>query len=194
MKIWIIGLMVLMLAGVVSAEAIRINEIELNPAGSDSGNEWVELYSPNGINLTGYSLVNSDEEEIILEGVFSGYYVVNFNGQWLDNSDEKVSLLRNGTLVHETLTFSDSFNDGRTWNFCGLEWNFKDSTMGEDNGCSQMCLGDFNLDGNVDGVDLANLLSNWGGRSNDLSGNGFVGAEDLNLLLANWGTCSIDDN
>jgi len=35
--------------------SIRINEVELNPYGTDSGNEWLEFYSKGEVNLTGWS-------------------------------------------------------------------------------------------------------------------------------------------
>lgn len=51
--------------------------------------------------------------------------------------------------------------------------------------------GDFNLDGYVDGVDLAILLGAWGSSGSheaDLNGDGDVAGEDLAMLLASWGT------
>ncbi len=47
--------------------------------------------------------------------------------------------------------------------------------------------GDLNGDGLVNGADLANLLSQWGGAgSADLNGDGIVNGSDLATLLANW--------
>ena len=43
-------LMVLLILPMVSSY-ILINEVEANPEGTDSGNEWVELYSENEIIL-----------------------------------------------------------------------------------------------------------------------------------------------
>ncbi len=57
------------------------------------------------------------------------------------------------------------------------------------------CAADLNLDGNINGTDLALLLSAWGanglaaGRA-DVSGNGSVGAEDLAEVLNGWGSCN----
>src|SRR3989344_3390746 len=51
-------LFIMILTGEVSA--IRLNEIEANPEGTDSGNEWVELYSQDSVNLEGYFLENGD--------------------------------------------------------------------------------------------------------------------------------------
>ena len=52
------------------------------------------------------------------------------------------------------------------------------------------CQGDGNSDGVVDGVDLINLLNQWGqGAAYDLDNDGVVSSEDLTILLQGWGTC-----
>jgi len=50
-------------------------------------------------------------------------------------------------------------------------------------------LGDFNLDGFVNGADLAALLGAWGqpGTAFDLNLDGTVDGGDLAVLLGNWG-------
>ena len=35
------------------ASGLRINEVELNPSGTDAGHEWVELYSEDSVDLQG---------------------------------------------------------------------------------------------------------------------------------------------
>jgi len=53
------------------------------------------------------------------------------------------------------------------------------------------CLGDFNLDGQIDGGDLGTLLGYWGSSAPgaDLDGNGLVDGGDLGSLLGLWGPC-----
>jgi hypothetical protein len=53
------------------------------------------------------------------------------------------------------------------------------------------CLGDLNLDGVVDAVDLSRLLITWGTASpaEDLNRDGIVNAADLSQLLIAWGAC-----
>lgn len=52
------------------------------------------------------------------------------------------------------------------------------------------CLGDFDLDGVIGGLDLSVLLAQWGGPGEaDLDGDGIVGGIDLSLLLGGWGEC-----
>ena len=119
--------------------AIRINEIESNPAGADSGNEWVELYNSGNFDLGGYRLVNNDGDEIELSGSISGsdYYVYTFDKQWLDNSDEKVFLYdENNKLVDETDLVDDGDNNGKTWQFCDGDWRFAEGTKEKKNDCS----------------------------------------------------------
>ncbi|HIG94947.1 MAG TPA: lamin tail domain-containing protein [Nanoarchaeota archaeon] len=115
--------------------AIQITEVELNPLGDDKGNEWVELYSEEEVNLTGYKIVNNDGEEINLNGNLEGYYVYIFEKQWLDNSDEKIFLYYNNELIDETEIFKDDKNNDLTWQFCNNQWLFANSTKNE--GCKK---------------------------------------------------------
>lgn len=131
---WCLALIAIALMCCVSA--IRLNEIELNPSGSDAGHEWLELYSDSEVNLAGYSLQNYDNDTINLSGIFSGYFIFNFSSQWLDNADEKVWLLFNGSVVSETPLLSDSFDDIRTWQYCSGSWNFTNATAGIINICT----------------------------------------------------------
>ena len=52
--------MIIFLFAINICSAIKISEIELNPAGTDKGNEWIELFSDEKINLGEYKLVNND--------------------------------------------------------------------------------------------------------------------------------------
>ena len=119
-----------------NVSALRIIEFESNPAGTDSGNEWIELYNDGEVNLEGYRLVNNDGDEIILNDGFSGYFVYIFEKQWLDNTDEKVFLYKNEELIDKTDIFDDSKNNDMTWQLCD-SWEFKISTKGEGNSCGE---------------------------------------------------------
>lgn len=94
---------------------IWINEFEQNPSGSDSDNEWVELYNSgtSDVDVTDWVVSSSDGSNttVVLSGTISagGYMVVTNSGQWLDNSNEKVTLTDNaGTLIDETPVLDDS--------------------------------------------------------------------------------------
>ena len=60
-------------------------------------------------------------------------------------------------------------------------------SCGED----EICIGDLNGDGLVNGVDLSLILGNWGLNSAaaDINEDGTVDGIDLSLLLGNWGLC-----
>jgi len=134
-KIILIILIVFLI--IQSVVAIRINEFELNPEGDDSGNEWVELYHWDEIDLTGYKLVNNDGGEIELSGIFDEFYVYVFEKQWLDNKDEKIFLYKGEELIDETSLDYDSQNDARTLQYCSGEWVFEEGTKGEENNCGE---------------------------------------------------------
>lgn len=124
---------VVLISGV---SALKITEFESNPEGTDAGNEWIELYNDGEISLEGYKLVNNDGGEIFLNESFSGYFVYTFKKQWLDNSDEKVFLYENETLIDETDIFEDNKNNGLTWRLCQT-WEFLNSTKGQENDCGK---------------------------------------------------------
>ena len=117
------------------SSAIFINEVELNPAGSDSGYEYVELYSDTQFDLSGYYLENNDNKTYNLNGSFSGIFVVQFTSQWLDNSDEKVALKKANQTTDETSVLEDSKNDALSWSKCSSKFEFIDSTKGSSNLC-----------------------------------------------------------
>ena len=126
--------LVMLILFLPTLSAIKINEVETNPVGDDSGNEWVELYNRGEIILDGCKLVNNDGQEVELSGSFEKYYVYVFPKQWLDNSEEKVFLYCNGKLVDETDKIDDDKNDDSTWNNCD-DWTFAESTKEEKNNC-----------------------------------------------------------
>lgn len=115
--------------------ALIISEVELNPSGSDSGNEWVEFYSSEEVDLSDYILKNGDGDEIELNGKFEGYFVFELEKQWLDNKDEIVYLYKGSELIDETDKIYDSKNNDYTLSYCDKEWKFVESSKGEKNNC-----------------------------------------------------------
>ncbi len=51
------------------------------------------------------------------------------------------------------------------------------------------CVGDFNGDQVRDGLDLATLLSGWGGPNGDCNADGTTDGVDLSYILSGWGAC-----
>lgn len=117
--------------------AIRINEVELNPTGADSGNEWIEFYNNEEISLEGYTIVNGDGKNLSLNGSFDGYFVYNLAKQWLDNSNESIFLYKNTELTDKVISLDDSKNNDFTYQFCSSSWEFMNSTKGSNNNCPE---------------------------------------------------------
>tara|TARA_Y100000590_G_scaffold251954_1_gene282931 strand:- start:10324 stop:13875 length:3552 start_codon:yes stop_codon:yes gene_type:complete len=146
------GLMaILLLAGTITPSiaqsepnnnSIKINEIELNPTGSDAGvgvggsginskstegssgaQEYVELYNPtsNEIDISGWSLAPTaswktyeiPNNTIIQPNSFLAFTYVNF---WFKDFAESVSLYdKDGNLIDETPILKDQEDDARSW-------------------------------------------------------------------------------
>src|SRR3989344_1950739 len=117
-----------------NSSALRLNEVESNPEGQDAGFEWVELYSQEIVSLEEYYLENGDGGVYNLSGSFSGFFVVLFSKQFLDNSNETVYLKNNGQTVDTVGPFRDNKKE-RTYNFCEDIWIFATSTNNEANSC-----------------------------------------------------------
>lgn len=120
-----------------NVEALIVSEVELNPEGSDIGNEWVELYSDIPIDLEGYYLINADGQIYNLTGKIDNYLVVKFPKQWLDNSAESVTLIDNESILGITPDLADSKDSGFTWSLCGDQWFLGESSEGSENICPQ---------------------------------------------------------
>ena len=134
MKVMVISILfcILLISGVY---AMRINEVEVNPAGTDAGNEWAEFYNDGEISLEGYIIMNNDGENVSLNGSFDRYFVYTFAKQWLDNSNESIYLYKDLVLIDKTDLLADSNNNGLTWQFCEGDWKFLNSTKGQKNNC-----------------------------------------------------------
>jgi len=124
---------------------ILINEIELNPEGDDSGNEWIEIYNPGSedVILTEYYLMNGGNQKFELSGLVkaNGFKVVTFPSQFLDNENEIVSLFNaDDVLIDKTPAKTDKpdwgSGDSKTWSRYpdGSDiWEFREGTAGKIN-------------------------------------------------------------
>jgi hypothetical protein len=119
------------------SSALVINEIELNPLGSDSGKEWIELYSKEKISLSDYYLENEDGDIYKLSGDLQGYLIINFEKQWLDNSKAIIYIKKNNQTVFQTKELEDLKNNDLTLNLCDSEYILKEKTKNSDNNCSE---------------------------------------------------------
>lgn len=132
----------IILLSLCSVNALIISEIESNPDGADSKNEWIELYSEEEIdgnyilanNDAGEVYDNQDSNQLKIHFNFVGYHIYIFNGQWLDNSDEKVYLYDEyEKLIDSTNLFDDGGDSDFTWQRCDKTWVFKEETKGTEN-------------------------------------------------------------
>jgi hypothetical protein len=132
---------------------ILINEFELNPAGNDKSEEWVEIYNAtySSVDLEGYTihagsnpttkvfkitdltLAPGQREVIYLPGSF-----LNNSGSGLLSSGETVILKSpTGEVIDKTPAKKDTDNDERTWQRAAdaaSDWVFSSGTPGLSNG------------------------------------------------------------
>lgn len=130
---------------------VVINEIEQNPAGTDAGNEWLELYNPTEsvVDLSGWELRTTAgvvETCMFPSGTTieaEGYLVITFGSQFLDNEDESVILLDASDVEVDRIplridTYNDSRSRQRVPNGSDTEnasdWQFREVTKGFSNG------------------------------------------------------------
>src|SRR5919108_1991255 len=127
-----------------AADELLINEVELNPAGTDIGEEKVELHNPSNstIDVSGWTITSTGGAPVtvvINEGTTispKGYFVVgrDLQQQWLDNAGEVIELRNNsGILIDSVGPFSDGANDDESWQRSpnGQDnWVFSRSTLG----------------------------------------------------------------
>jgi len=112
---------------------LQITEVELNPLGKDAGNEWIEFYSEEEINLSQYKIKNNDQDELVINYSFNKYFIYSFQNQWLDNVDESVFIYNNSKLIFQTPLFEDKENNEKTWQLCNNEWLFQKQTKNKEN-------------------------------------------------------------
>lgn len=128
-----------------AAPTILINEVELNPLGTDSAQEKVELYNPSEgpVDVGGWTLSSEAGTGAIItipDGMVipgHGYGLIDSSKQWLDNEQEIIVLRdHSGVTVDYASYFSDLHNDANTWQRSpdGSEkWIFALSTLGNTN-------------------------------------------------------------
>lgn len=119
---------------VTSASSLTLSEIELNPPGSDNGNEWVELYSPIEIDGSDIHIETASGNKVLLSSYFSGYHKFVLQKQTLRNINESLSLYYKNVLLESSPSISDSENDARTWNNCST-WSLSNPSENTPNLC-----------------------------------------------------------
>ncbi|PIZ82793.1 hypothetical protein COX97_02950 [Candidatus Pacearchaeota archaeon CG_4_10_14_0_2_um_filter_05_32_18] len=132
------ALFIILLVTLASA-SVFINEIELNPEGTDSGNEWVEIFATSNTNISEWYLTDVDGNAIYLPNTSlseNSFYVIEGLDEFV-NSEENITLYNKlNVLQDEALGLSDSDNDNQTWQRVqdgNGGFAFKNSTKGVSN-------------------------------------------------------------
>jgi hypothetical protein len=129
---------------------LKINEVELNPQGPVTHNQWLELHNEGSdiLNVGGWLLKSTKfgKTFVIPHGFVirpHDFLVIPFHSLMFELANESVVLLtRDFVEVDRTPDLSDTSDDNRTWqrfpngadtNSPG-DWNFMDATGGRSNG------------------------------------------------------------
>jgi uncharacterized repeat protein (TIGR01451 family) len=136
--------------GLKRCRHVVINEFDQNPAGTDSGNEWVELYNPSSsaVNIGGWILKDSyySSRQYIPSGTViagGGYYVLTWGGSLINSNQMSLTLYDpsgrevdvTSSVVDESASdlawarLPDGFDSGQ-----GSDWKFQAPTRGSSNG------------------------------------------------------------
>lgn len=118
---------------------VKINEVELNPRGRDTGGEWVEIYNPSTavVNIGDYKIKSSFRTEISITipagtTVAGGQlYVFAIDGKRLPNGDLLILVDSTGQQVDRTPALVDRSDSSLTWQRLpdgGSSWRLTEGT------------------------------------------------------------------
>ncbi len=124
---------------------LKINEVEFDPPGPDTNNQWIELCnkSPDLVNIGGWLIKSTKLNKTfkVPDGFViapNDYLVIPFNDVMFAHQNESVVMLTPDSVeVDRTQQLSDAFDDDRTWQRfpdCSDTWAFRNSTHGITNG------------------------------------------------------------
>ncbi len=111
--LFFIFLVVAMLTAV--SASIDINEIEINPAGSNTNTQWIEIYNDGDPeNLTGWYIKDKDGNDYAFPGIIITDFYVLDNLDGIDTSDQNLTLFEVLTVRDKVNDITDSFDDDNT--------------------------------------------------------------------------------
>ncbi|NMJ87288.1 MAG: lamin tail domain-containing protein [Thaumarchaeota archaeon] len=130
--------------------SLKINEMEFNPPGKISGNQWIEIYNPSNflLDISNF-LIKSVElgRSIQVSSGFvvepNGYVVIPFQTRVFDEKRDSIVLLTPDSVeIDKTPFLSDEVDDDKTWqrfpnaidNDNITDWHFRDNTFRITNG------------------------------------------------------------
>ena len=128
--------------------------------------------------------MNTNYPVVRLERTSGIYYTRTFD--WNNTGVQTGTLITTTSMTVPSNIPFGSYNLRVTANgIASLPWTFWNP--------NPICLSDVNIDGVVDGADLAIVLGSWGTSGNfggaDINGDGTIDGFDLGSLLASWGVC-----
>jgi hypothetical protein len=126
------------------SSGIVFNEVELNPKGSDTGKQWVELYNPtsSSITLNDYKLKSTFKGLVVSipSGTTIGagqFYVVTITSSKVSTAAQSITLIDGSNkVVAETPSLADNKDSSSTWQKVpdgGKTWKFREQTKGAAN-------------------------------------------------------------
>ena len=218
-KWWLVIFLAIFLLN-FSYATVFINELELNPSGTDAGNEFIELYNSGSIvNISNWYFQDKDGNNYSLPSEIVGndnfFVLENISG--LDDLNQKIILYNQfGTLKDQTILLNDTNDDSNSWQRLldgSSNFVFKDETKGFPNELTNIsnksytptCLikdDSIELSAKVDGFCIDQVIfsvltnNSWKNFSGNLIGNKYrveinSSIEDI-LGNTNWTVYSTD--
>lgn len=136
MKKRLILLVIILLSIEIACADIRINEVELNPAGDDNKYEWIELYSSAQVNLANWLVLSSNGRNLSFNASFQGYYVLTTPYNFLTNKENSLTLKDEfGAVIDIISPLTDNNNNDYSWQYCLNNWTFTNSSKEQENNC-----------------------------------------------------------
>src|SRR3989344_3834060 len=144
MKNWriiFIFVFLLVLSAQFVLSSVFLNEVELNPSGSDVDNQWIEVFNSGASqNLSGWYLNDMNGNNFYFQNITinsNNFLSLNLTNYTLSDSNENISLYNKlNVLQDEVLNLSDLDDDDKTWQRLpdGTgDFIFKNSTKGVSN-------------------------------------------------------------
>ena len=132
------------------ATYIVINEVEMNPIGSDAGYEWIELYNPTNetVDIGNWWIIGTAGTpygQYIPWGTdieSNGYYVLYTSQQWFDNPGDIIHLKnKDSEVIDYTPQLSELTDSTKTWqripngydSDSSSDWFFAEATENAEN-------------------------------------------------------------
>lgn len=151
-----------------SNSTIHINEVELNPAGSDTGNQWVEIYNDGpAVDLTGWYITDKDDNKFFFSpGVIGtgGFYVLD-GMSGFTHTNENVTLYDAGNVSQDSTGYlTDNGGSGNSGSWQRVpdgtgSFTFMANTKGAANLYVPTVIGNKSVEGNCHFYDDSITLS-----------------------------------